>query len=128
MNWLFFLIPKSLKKPFPSLRASNPNDCGMLIGDKIDFIDCSLDHPFVCEYKGGPACPSGMFSLFGKCLGFVKNVASNAADDTNCNIQSGSIHTHKLAVLPDTKVSFILFKLAQCLIINNGQDRRRRCN
>ena len=46
-----------------------------------------------------------MFSLYGKCLGFIRNVMdSNDASEENCYFQSGSKHNYRLANLENTKV------------------------
>ena len=46
-----------------------------------------------------------MFSLYGKCLGFVRNVIdSDDASEKNCYFQSGSKHNYRLASLENTKV------------------------
>ena len=46
-----------------------------------------------------------MFSLYGKCLGFVRNVMdSDDASEKNCYFQSGSKHNYRLASLENTKV------------------------
>ena len=43
---------------------------------KVEYKSCLETRKYICEYKGGPSCPNGMFSLYGKCLGFVRNVAN----------------------------------------------------
>ena len=46
-----------------------------------------------------------MFSLYGKCLGFVRNVMdSDDANEKNCYFQSGSKHNYRLANLENNKV------------------------
>ena len=72
----------------------------------IEFIECHESHRYICEYKGGPSCPDGMFSLYGNCLGFVKNIMDdNTANEKTCHFQSGAVHNYKLAHIDDIQVN-----------------------
>ena len=62
----------------------------------------------MCEYKGGPSCPDGMFSFYGKCLGFVKNIMdNNTANDKTCYFQSGAVNNYRLAQVDNVQVIII---------------------
>ena len=75
----------------------------------VVYKSCAETHKYICEYKGGPSCPDGMFSVLGKCLGFVRNVLDdNEAKSENCYFQSGSKHTYRLAELEDVQVYLII--------------------
>jgi len=56
----------------------------------------------------GPSCPKGMTSLYGKCVGIVKNSESNTGNQDNCKWKSGS-SSFELAKFGNVKV--ILNKL-----------------
>ena len=43
---------------------------------------------FIFCYVTGPSCPKGMTSLYGKCVGIVKNTESNAGTNDNCKWKS----------------------------------------
>ena len=92
---------------FPKVRsACDTCNCGYVIDASIEFIECHESHQYICEYKGGPSCPDGMFSLYGNCLGFVKNIMDdNTANDKTCNFQSGAVHNYKLAQIDDIQVN-----------------------
>ena len=91
---------------FPANRSDCEDcNCGYANIDSIEFIDCYESHRYICEYMGGPSCPKGMFSMYGKCLGFVKNIMEdNTANDKTCYFQSGAVHNYKLAHVDDTQV------------------------
>lgn len=94
--------------------------CGRILatGD-ITFSDCLERRHFVCEYKGGPSCPTGMFSLYGKCIGVVKNTIADTPVHENCYFQSGSQHQYRLALLENNQVYLDL--IAQFLDSNGLQ-------
>ena len=58
---------------------------------------------------GGPSCPKGMVSLYGKCFGVVKNSYSTAPDDLNCNFESGLANIVTTAIIENKKVSLLGF-------------------
>ena len=57
----------------------------------------------------GPNCPKGMTSLYGKCVGIVKNSESNTGDQDNCKWKSGS-SSFELAKFGNVKVIFQKFE------------------
>ena len=70
-----------------------------------DFLIYKENHKYVCEYKGGPSCPDGMFSFYGKCLGFVKNIMDDdTANDKTCYFQSGAKNNYRLAQVDNVQV------------------------
>ena len=54
---------------------------------------------------GGPSCPKGMVSLYGKCFGVVKNSYSTTSDDLNCNFESGLTNIVTTAIIENKKVT-----------------------
>ena len=96
---------------FPKVRsACDTCNCGYVKEASIEFIECHETHRYICEYKGGPSCPDGMFSLYGKCLGFVKNIMDdNTANDKTCYFQSGAVHNYRLAEVENVQVQFIFY-------------------
>ena len=96
---------------FPNVRSDcNTCNCGYVKNVSIEFIECHESHRYICEYKGGPSCPDGMFSLYGKCLGFVKNIMDdNTANDKTCYFQSGAVHNYRLAEVENIQVQFIFY-------------------
>ena len=95
-------------------RSACPDcNCGHAQADqKVHFMDCAERHPYICEFKGGPSCPNGMFSLYGNCLGFVKNHADSVGNGENCYFQSGSRLIYEQAVLENTQVYLdMIYKL-----------------
>ena len=92
---------------FPNNRSDcDTCNCGYVKGTSIEFIECHESHRYICEYKGGPSCPDGMFSLYGNCLGFVKNIMDdNTANVKTCHFQSGAVHNYKLAQIDDIQVN-----------------------
>ena len=92
---------------FPNNRSDcNTCNCGYVNDTSVEFIECHESHRYICEYKGGPSCPDGMFSLYGNCLGFVKNIMDdNTANDKTCHFQSGAVHNYKLAQIDDIQVN-----------------------
>ena len=92
---------------FPNVRSDcNTCNCGYVKDASIEFIECHESQRYICEYKGGPSCPDGMFSLYGNCLGFVKNIMDdNTANDKTCHFQSGAVHNYKLAQIDDIQVN-----------------------
>ena len=51
----------------------------------------------------GPSCPNGMTSLYGKCVGIVKNSESNTGNQDNCKWKSAS-SSFELATFGNVKV------------------------
>ena len=96
---------------FPKVRSACDNcNCGYVRDTSIEFIGCHESHRYICEYKGGPSCPDGMFSLYGKCLGFVKNIMDdNTANDKTCYFQSGAVHNYRLAEVENVQVQFRVY-------------------
>ena len=96
---------------FPKVRSDcDTCNCGYMKDTSIEFIGCHENHRYICEYKGGPSCPDGMFSLYGKCLGFVKNIMDdNTANDKTCNFQSGAVHNYRLAEVENVQVQFMFY-------------------
>lgn len=87
-------------------RATCPTcQCGHFLADgTISFSDCLERHQYICEYKGGPSCPKGMFSIYGKCMGVVKNTVEDTADHANCFAKSRLKHQYRLATLENNQV------------------------
>ena len=96
---------------FPKVRSDcDTCNCGYVKDTSIEFIGCHESHRYICEYKGGPSCPDGMFSLYGKCLGFVKNIMDdNTANDKTCNFQSGAVHNYRLAQVENVQVQLVFY-------------------
>ena len=92
---------------FQNVRSDcNTCNCGYVKDTAIAFIECHESHRYICEYKGGPSCPDRMFSLYGNCLGFVKNIMDdNTSNDKTCHFQSGAVHNYKLAQIDDIQVN-----------------------
>ena len=82
-----FLDLESSKSPDET--ACSACDCVFIDEDtNLRWGKCSEKRQILCEYKG-PACPKGMYQLWGKCFGVAKNTQSNTPIDTNCNWKSG---------------------------------------
>jgi hypothetical protein len=96
---------------FPKVRSDcDTCNCGYVKDASIEFIGCHESHRYICEYKGGPSCPDGMFSVYGKCLGFVKNIMDdNTANDKTCNFQSGAVHNYRLAEIENVQVQLMFY-------------------
>ena len=85
-------------------------NCGYVNDNEIQFLECQQNHQYICEYKGGPSCPKHMYSLYGKCLGFVRNVGGSGQPvDSDCYFHSGSKHNYRLANVLDIEVSILGF-------------------
>ena len=82
-----FLDLESSKSPDET--ACSACDCVFIDEDtNLRWGKCSEKRQILCEYKG-PACPKGMYQLWGNCFGVAKNTQSNTPIDTNCNWKSG---------------------------------------